>query len=59
MTVIDFSSGPPSAASIKAAGHEGVVLYISDARESFMTGKNPSRAYLDDLERHGIKFGFV
>lgn len=59
MTVIDFSSGPPSAASIKAAGHTGVVLYISDARESWMTGKNPSRAYLDDLEHHGIKYGFV
>lgn len=59
MTVIDFSAGPPSAASIKAAGHTGAVLYISDPREPFMTGKNPSRAYLDDLERHGIKYAFV
>lgn len=59
MTVIDFSAGPPSAASIKAAGHTGVVLYISDPRESWMTGKNPSRAYLDDLEAHGIRFAFV
>lgn len=58
-TVIDFASGPPSAASIKAAGHEGVVLYISDAREDWMTGKNPSREYLDSLDAHGVKFAFV
>ena len=59
MTIIDFSAGPPSAESIKAAGHTGVVLYISEAREDWMTGKNPSRDYLDDLDAHGIKFAFV
>lgn len=59
MTVIDFAAGPPPAASIKAAGHDGAVLYISDPRESWMTGKNPSRDYLDSLDREGIKFAFV
>lgn len=59
MTVIDFASGPPSAASIKAAGHSGAVLYLSPARESWMTGKNPSREYLDSLDREGIKYAFV
>lgn len=59
MKVIDFSAGPPSAASIKAAGYGGVILYISDGREAWMTGKNPSREYLDDLDAHGIKFAFV
>lgn len=59
MTVIDFAAGPPPAAAIKAAGHTGVMLYISDAREPWMTGKNPSREYLDSLDREGIKFGFV
>lgn len=58
-TVIDFSAGPPSAESIKAAGHTGVVLYISEGREAWMTGKNPSREYLDSLDREGIKFAFV
>ena len=58
-TVIDFASGPPSAASIKAAGHEGVVLYISAPREDWMTGKNPTREYLDSLDAHGLKFAFV
>lgn len=59
MTVIDYSAGPPSAASIKAAGHQGAVLYISDPREPWMTGKNPSREYLDSLDREGIKYAFV
>lgn len=59
VTVIDFSSGPPSAKSIREAGHDGAVLYISLPRESWMTGKNPTRAYLDSLDREGIKFAFV
>lgn len=59
MKVIDFSSGPPSAASIKAAGYGGVMLYLSDGREDWMTGKAPSREYLDTLDEHGIKFGWV
>lgn len=58
-TVIDFSAGPPSAESIKRAGHTGVVLYISKPRETWMTGKYPTREYLDDLDREGIKFAFV
>lgn len=59
MTVIDFAAGPPPAAGIKAAGHGGVVLYLSDAREAWMTGKNPSREYLNSLDAAGIKFAFV
>lgn len=59
MTIIDFSAGPPSAESIQAAGHTGVVLYLSPGREPWMTGKNPSRGYLDSLDEAGIKFAFV
>lgn len=31
-TVIDFSTSFPNAAAIKAAGHDGVVCYISPPR---------------------------
>lgn len=58
-TVIDFSAALPSAASIKAAGHEGVMLYCSPGREDWMKAKQPPRSYLDELDAHGIKFGFV
>lgn len=58
-TIIDFSASLPSAASIKAAGHDGVMLYCSPGREDWMKAKQPPRFYLDDLDAHGIKFGFV
>lgn len=58
-TIIDFSAGPPPAEEIRAAGHTGAVLYLSDGREPWMTGKNPTRAYLDSLDAAGIKFAFV
>lgn len=61
MTVLDFSAGPPSAKSIKQAGHLGVMLYCSPARpgEEWMTGKAPSKEYLESLEREGIRYGFI
>lgn len=58
-TVIDFAAGPPSAKAIKAAGHEGVVRYISPARESWMTGKPATREQLDAYDEQGLKFAFV
>ena len=59
MTVLDFSAGLPDPGKIKLAGHDGVMLYCSPARESWMRGKQPPRAYLDRLDAAGIKFGFV
>lgn len=59
MTVIDFSADLPSAASIKQAGHEGVMLYCSKNRADWMKGKQPGREYLDTLDRQGLKFGFI
>lgn len=58
-TVIDFSAGLPSAQSIKAAGHDGVLLYCSPPREAWMAAKQPPREYLDTLDATGLKFGFV
>ena len=58
-TVIDFSAGLPSASAIKAAGHAGAILYCSPGREPWMKGKQPPRSYLDELDREGLRFGFV
>ncbi|MFP7366277.1 DUF1906 domain-containing protein [Corynebacterium callunae] len=59
MKILDFSAGPPNAQAIKAAGADGVMLYLSPGREPWMTGKAPSRAFLDSLDSEGIKYGFV
>lgn len=58
-TVVDFSAGLPSPAALKRAGHEGVMLYVSPARESWMRGKQPGREYLDQLDAEGLRYGFV
>lgn len=61
-TVVDYASGPPSAAAIKAAGHIGAVRYLSPPRpgtESWMTGKPVHRAELDDFDAHGLKMAMV
>ena len=58
-TAIDFSAGLPTAAAIKGAGHSGVFLYCSPPREKWMTGKQPSKAYVDSLRASGIGTAFV
>ena len=59
MTVLDFAASLPSPEAIKNKGHEGVMLYCSPPRANWMRAKQPSRSYLDGLDRNGIKFGFV
>lgn len=59
MKVLDFSAGPPTAQALAADGVDGVMLYVSPPREPWMTGKSPSRDYLDSLDDAGIKYGFV
>ena len=58
-TIIDYAAGPPPAASIKAAGHVGVIRYISPARAAWMTGKPMKKTEVDDLKRHGLKIATV
>lgn len=59
MTVIDFSAAYPSAQSIKSAGHEGVVLYISPPREAWMNGKRITRAIIDSYKAAGLSIAVV
>ena len=58
-TVIDYATGPPPAETIKHAGHEGAVRYISPPREKWMTGKPVHRPELDDFDAHGLKMAMV
>lgn len=53
-TVLDFSAGFPTGASIKQAGHTGVVVYISPPREDWMRGKPAPRQVVDDYRAHGL-----
>ena len=53
-TLIDFSAGVPSAASIKAAGHSGVVRYISPPRAAWMKAKPMERREVEDLQAHNM-----
>ena len=59
MTVIDFSASFPRAADIKAAGHEGVVAYVSPAREKWMGAKPLTKAVADAYRSAGLKVGAV
>lgn len=59
MTILDFSSGLPTTGSIKAKGHDGVMLYCSPARAQWMTAKQPPQTYISALKGAGLKFGFV
>lgn len=61
-TVLDYATGPPSAASIKRAGHIGAVRYISPARpaiKSWASGKPVHRAEVDDFDAHDLKMSMV
>ncbi|GEM30096.1 hypothetical protein NN3_11030 [Nocardia neocaledoniensis NBRC 108232] len=55
-TLIDYAAGVPSAAAIKAAGHIGVIRYVSDRRPGaeWMAGKPLLAAEVEDLWRHGL-----
>lgn len=55
-TLLDYASGPPSAASVRAAGHMGAVRYCSNRRPGaeWMTGKPLLRREVDDFRAHGL-----
>ncbi|WP_010542433.1 DUF1906 domain-containing protein [Dietzia alimentaria] len=55
-TLLDYASGPPSAASVRAAGHMGAVRYCSNRRNGseWMTGKPLRRSEVDDFRGHGL-----
>jgi len=59
LTVLDYSAGVPPAAAIRAAGHDGVIRYISPPRASWMLGKPIQKAELGDLQAHGLGVAFV
>lgn len=58
-TVIDFSAAFPRAADIKAAGHIGVVAYISPPRESWMRAKPITREVADSYRAAGLQIACV
>ncbi|MGV0870013.1 glycoside hydrolase domain-containing protein [Corynebacterium kalidii] len=58
-TVIDFSAAFPSGRAIKAAGHEGVVAYISPAREAWMKAKPLTKGKVDEYKAAGLKIAVV
>lgn len=55
-TLIDYAAGVPSAAEIRAAGHAGVIRYVSDRRPGaeWMAGKPLLAAEVADLQEHGL-----
>ncbi|HLS76301.1 MAG TPA: DUF1906 domain-containing protein [Nocardia sp.] len=55
-TLLDYAGGVPSAAEIKAAGHVGVIRYVSDRRPGaeWMAGKPLRAAEVADLRAHGL-----
>ena len=55
-TLLDYASGPPSAAAIRAAGHMGAVRYCSNRRAGaeWMSGKPLLRREVDDFRAHGL-----
>jgi len=55
-TLLDYASGPPSAAAVRAAGHMGAVRYCSNRRPGaeWMTGKPLLRREVDDFRAHGL-----
>ena len=58
-TVIDFSASFPDAAAIKAAGHDGVVAYISPPRAPWMKAKPLTKAKVDEYKAAGLKIAVV
>lgn len=57
-TIIDMSSRYPSPQSVKAAGHVGVMLYLSPARESWMGAKRITRAVVEGYRDAGLEVAF-
>ncbi len=54
-TAIDFSAAFPSAAAVRAAGHEAVIGYFSDSRPGANFGAKPmSRAAADAYRAGGV-----
>lgn len=55
-TIIDYASGPPSGAAVRAAGHLGSIRYCSNRRpgSEWMTGKPLLRREADDFRGHGL-----
>ncbi|MBF6355333.1 DUF1906 domain-containing protein [Nocardia higoensis] len=55
-TLLDYAAGVPSAARIKAAGHVGVIRYVSDRRPGaeWMAGKPLLATEVEDLRAHGL-----
>lgn len=55
-TILDYASGPPSGAAVRAAGHMGAVRYCSERRPGaeWMTGKPLLRREVDDFRAHGL-----
>ena len=55
-TLLDYAAGPPSAASIRGAGHLGAIRYCSNRRSGseWMTGKPLLRREVDDFRAHGL-----
>lgn len=58
-TALDFSAEFPTAADIRAAGHAGVVAYISPAREPWMKAKPLTKAVADAYKAAGLKVACV
>ncbi|MDR7328797.1 DUF1906 domain-containing protein [Corynebacterium guangdongense] len=60
-TVIDYSAGVPSAASVKAAGHLGAVRYVSYPRPGaeWMIGKPVKLPETQDFANHGLSVASV
>jgi hypothetical protein len=55
---LDYSAGTLSAATIKAAGYEGVIRYVTAPRLMNPPGRNPkhtTKAEFDDHRRNGLK----
>ena len=59
-TVIDTAAGFPSAAAIKAAGHAGILAYVSPSRPgSNFPGKPITKAIADSYRANGVQVAAV
>lgn len=54
-TLIDYSAGVPSPASIRAAGYKGAVRYCSEPRAAWMHGKPMRRTEAQALHAAGLE----
>ncbi len=53
-TLLDYAVGVPSPQAVRAAGHAGVIRYVSDPRESWMTGKPLTAAEATGMRAAGL-----